>query len=131
MKGEDFKWLGRFVEEYKTDQGFDFSSINRQELIGKFGEKTAFDLRYFEIEPGGYSSRERHVHEHVIIGVRGNGILIKGDSSFNISVHDVAYISPLEKHQLRNEEKGPFGFFCIVDHKRDKPIVIKDDIISY
>ncbi len=128
MKCEDFKWSGRFVEEYKTDQGFDFRGINRQELTGKSGEKTSFDLRYFEIEPGGYSSLEKHVHEHVIIGVRGNGILIKGNSSFTISVHDIAYVSPLEEHQLRNEEKEPFGFFCIVDHKRDKPIVIKEDI---
>ena len=127
MKCKDFKWSGRFVEEYKSDQGFDFSRINRQELIGKFGEKTSFDLRYFEIGPGGYSSWEKHVHEHVIIGVRGNGILIKEDSPFNISTHDIAYVSPLEKHQLRNEGKEPFGFFCIVDHKRDKPIVIKDD----
>ncbi len=127
MKCEDFKWSGRFVEEYKTDQGFDFRGISRQELTGKSDEKTSFDLRYFEIEPGGYSSREKHVHEHVIIGVRGNGILIKGNSSFTISVHDIAYVSPLEKHQLRNEGKEPFGFFCIVDHKRDKPIVIKEE----
>ncbi|MGR3293173.1 MAG: RuBisCO large subunit C-terminal-like domain-containing protein [Candidatus Scalindua sp.] len=123
LKCEDFKWSGRFVEEYKTDNNFDFSGISRQELFGKSGEKTSFDLRYFEIEPEGYSSLEKHVHEHVIIGVRGNGVLIKEDSSFNISVHDIAYVSPLEKHQLRNEGKEPFGFFCIVDHKRDKPIV--------
>jgi Ribulose 1,5-bisphosphate carboxylase, large subunit len=125
MRCEEFKWSGRFVEEYKTDNDFDFSGISRQELIGKSGEKTSFDLRYFEIEPEGYSSLEQHVHEHVIIGVRGNGVLIKENSSFNISVHDIAYVSPLEKHQLRNNGKEPFGFFCIVDHKRDKPIVIK------
>jgi ribulose-bisphosphate carboxylase large chain len=127
LKCEDFKWSGRFVEEYKTDNNFDFSGINRQELIGKSGERTSFDLRYFEIEPKGYSSLEKHVHEHVIIGVRGNGVLIKEDSSFNISVHDIAYVSPLEKHQLRNEGKEPFGFFCIVDHMRDKPIVIRNE----
>ncbi len=127
MKFDNFTWTGRLVEEYKTDQGFDFSGINRQELIGKFGEKTSFDLRYFEIESGGYSSLEKHVHEHVIICVRGNGTLIKGSSSFNVTIHDIAYISPLEKHQLRNEGKGPFGFFCIVDHKRDKPIVIRNE----
>jgi ribulose-bisphosphate carboxylase large chain len=127
MKCENFKWSGRSVEEYKTDNDFDFSGINRQELIGKSGEKTSFDLRYFEIEPEGYSSLEKHVHEHVIIGVRGNGVLIKENSSFNIAVHDIAYVSPLEKHQLRNEGKEPFGFFCIVDHKRDKPVMISNE----
>lgn len=127
MKCENFNWSGRSVEEYKTENDFDFRGINRQELIGKSGEKTSFDLRYFEIEPNGYSSLEKHAHEHVIIGVRGKGVLIKEDSSFNISVHDIAYVSPLEKHQLRNEGKEPFGFFCIVDHKRDKPIVIRNE----
>ncbi|MBC8551074.1 MAG: hypothetical protein H8D23_15625, partial [Candidatus Brocadiales bacterium] len=125
MRCENFKWSGRFVEEYKTDNDFDFSGICRQKLIGKSGEKISFDLRYFEIEPEGYSSLEKHVHEHAIIGARGNGVLIKENSSFNISVHDIAYVSPLEKHQLRNDGKEPFGFFCIVDHKRDKPIVMK------
>ncbi len=127
MKCEDFKWSWHFVEEYKTDNDLDFNGINRQELIGKFGEKTSSDLRYFEIEPGGYSSLEKHVHEHVIIGVWGNGVLIKEDSSYNISVHDIAYVSPLKKHQLRNDEKEPFGFFCIVDHRRDKPVVIRSE----
>lgn len=127
LKCKDFKWSGRFVEEYKTDNNFDFSGISRQELIGKSGKKTSFDLRYFEIEPKGYSSLEKHVHEHVIIGVRGNGVLIKEDSSLNITIHDIAYVSPLEKHQLRNDGKEPFGFFCIVDHKRDKPTVIRSE----
>lgn len=126
MKFDNFKWSGRNIEEYKTGPGFDFSDINRQELIGKFGEKTSFDLRYFEIQPGGYSSLEKHVHEHVIIGIRGNGVLIKGESTFNISINDIAYVSPLEKHQLRNEGKVPFGFFCIVDRKRDRPIVLNN-----
>lgn len=124
LKFAGFQWSGRSIEKYKADNDLDFRGINRQELIGKFGESTAFDLRYFEIEPGGYSSLEKHVHEHVIIGVRGNGTLIKGDSSFKISVNDIAYVSPLEKHQLRNADKAPFGFFCIVDHKRDTPIII-------
>ncbi len=49
------------------------------------------------------------MREHVIIGVRGNGVLIKENSSLNISAHDIAYVSPLEKHQLRNEGKSPLG----------------------
>ena len=35
---------------------------------------------------------------------------------------DVAYVEPLEPHQLRNETDRPFGFFCIVDHERDRPM---------
>ena len=35
---------------------------------------------------------------------------------------DVAYVPPLQVHQLRNKSSEPFGFFCIVDHDRDRPI---------
>jgi ribulose-bisphosphate carboxylase large chain len=114
---------GRAIEPYKgTAAQPDYYGILRQELIGTFGEKTAFDVRYFEIEPGGNSSLEKHVHEHVIIGVRGKGTLVKQGKHFPIHVHDVAYVQPLEVHQLRNNEQEPFGFFCIVDHERDKPM---------
>ena len=119
---QNFKWSGRDVQEYKPEYDSDFKDIIRHELIGNFGESTKFDLRYFEIKPGGYSSLEKHIHEHVIIGARGRGLLLKDGKQIEIQVHDIAYVSPMEKHQLRNREHEPFGFFCIVDHHRDRPI---------
>jgi ribulose-bisphosphate carboxylase large chain len=116
-----FRWEGRSREDYKSQEEFEFRGVSRQELTGRFGEQTAFDLRYFEIEPGGYSSLEKHLHEHVIIGVRGRGVLVKEMEEFEIKVHDVAYVGRHQKHQLRNRGIEPFGFFCIVDHERDRP----------
>lgn len=118
---EDFRWQGREVQAYKPAGSDDFRGIVRQELVGPFGEETAFDLRYFEIAPGGYSSLEKHVHEHVVIGVRGIGLLEKGGREFPLRPNDIAYVRPLEAHQLRNVGDEPFGFYCIVDHKRDRP----------
>ena len=122
LKFQDFQWSGRGLREYKMEGDLDFRGVLRCELVGQFGEKTKFDLRYFEIEPEGYSSLERHVHEHVIIGVRGRGILLKGTEEIVIDVHDVAYVAPNENHQLCNRDNEPFGFFCIVDHERDRPV---------
>ncbi|TYO98914.1 ribulose-bisphosphate carboxylase large chain [Geothermobacter ehrlichii] len=116
-----YTWSDRRRQAYKAEDEADFKGVSRQELTGKFGERTAFDLRYFEIEPGGWSSREKHVHEHVIIGVRGRGLLCKQTKEIPIGINDVAYIAPLEVHQLRNPGDEPFGFYCIVDHKRDRP----------
>jgi ribulose-bisphosphate carboxylase large chain len=89
--------------------------------VGKFGERTNADLRYFEVQPGGYSSMERHLHTHLIIGARGTGVLVLGNERCELGPYDVAYVEPLEPHQLRNEGDEPFGFFCIVDHERDRP----------
>ena len=88
---------------------------------GSSGERSRTDLRYFEIEPGGHSSLEKHLHAHIVIGARGRGVLVLGSRRETLAPMDVACIGPLEAHQLRNESSEPFGFFCIVDHDRDRP----------
>ncbi|MBN1576876.1 MAG: hypothetical protein JW913_10005 [Chitinispirillaceae bacterium] len=124
LRFDEFNWDGRERTEYKPEGATDFSGMKRIELIGGSGTRTAFDLRYFEIGAGGYSSLERHLHEHVIIGVRGLGVLFKSGTCRTIRPHDIAYIGPLEPHQLRNEQETPFGFYCIVDHTRDRPVSV-------
>ncbi len=118
----DFQWQSRPSSPYKDASDDSFKGVRRIELIGKYGEKTNTDLRYFEIEPGGYSSREHHQHTHVVIGARGQGVLLIGNERMILSKDDVAWIEPQEVHQLRNETNEPFGFYCIVDHERDRPI---------
>jgi S-methyl-5-thioribulose 1-phosphate isomerase len=117
-----FRWDGRAPVAYKASDELLFRDISRTELIGNSGEQTAFDIRYFEVGPGGHSSLEKHLHTHVVIAVRGSGTLLSGDTRVPLQPFDVAYIPPLQVHQLRNESADPFGFFCIVDHDRDRPI---------
>nr|CBL42920.1 rubisco-like protein [Candidatus Magnetobacterium bavaricum] len=119
---EDFGWSGRPPRPYKDGVNLPFRYITRHELIGRYGEETRFDLRYFQIEPGGYSSLERHLHIHVVICIRGEGVFIIGGNRYTLRPFDVAYIAPMHPHQLLNESDAPFGFFCIVDHERDRPI---------
>jgi ribulose-bisphosphate carboxylase large chain len=116
----DFTWKGVKVQRYKA-QGDDWSEILRQVLIGSHGETTRFHLRYFEIKPKGYSSFETHKHEHVVIGIRGKGKVRLSRRSINIGFLDVLYITPFTPHRLYNPYDEPFGFFCIVNAKRDKP----------
>ncbi|MCC6202309.1 MAG: cupin domain-containing protein [Gammaproteobacteria bacterium] len=117
----DYSWGGRNSAAYKTNAELPFAGVRRVELIGTHGEQTAFDLRYFELEPGGHTSLERHVHTHVIIAVRGAGVLRANGGEQPLRPFDVAYVAPLDVHQLRNDSAEPFGFFCIVDHERDRP----------
>ena len=120
-----FEWSGRPSSAYKDArdlaEALAFKGVRRVELVGRFGERSRTDLRYFEVEPGGYSSLETHLHAHIVIGARGRGVLVLGSRRETLSPMDVACIGPLEPHQLRNESPEPFGFFCIVDHDRDRP----------
>jgi quercetin dioxygenase-like cupin family protein len=116
----DCRWTGVKTERYKKQDG-GWSSIARNVLIGNSNENTKFHLRYFEIAPKGYSSRERHQHEHVVICVRGKGRVLIGDRVHTIKNLDTIYLAPETVHQLSNPYDEPFGFFCIVNARRDKP----------
>ncbi|MDX1968878.1 MAG: RuBisCO large subunit C-terminal-like domain-containing protein [Planctomycetaceae bacterium] len=116
-----FRWDGRSPTAYKLNGELPFAGVSRTELVGTHGEQTAFDVRYFEIAPGGYSSREKHQHTHVILGLQGNGRLTIEGREILVSPMDLAYVPPLQVHQLHNPASEPFGFLCIVDHDRDRP----------
>jgi ribulose-bisphosphate carboxylase large chain len=115
-----FTWKGIKTEKYKQEGG-NWADIVRMILIGNHGESSKFHLRYFEIAPGGFSSLEKHRHEHVVIGLRGKGMCVAGRKKYQIAFLDTLYLKPGEPHQLRNPYKKPFGFFCIVNAKRDRP----------
>jgi len=116
----DHSWSEVAKERYKEADGC-WCGIDRNTLVGGRGENTRFQLRYFEITPGGNSSLEKHVHEHAVICVRGKGQAIAGTHAYDLNNMDVLYVSPDTPHQLLNPYDEPFGFFCIVDSERDRP----------
>lgn len=117
-------WTDRATAAYKTDQTLPHSNASRTELIGQASEDTTFNLRYFELQPGGNTSLEQHQHTHVVIGVIGQGSLQIGDNVNTLMPHDMAYIPGNTPHQLQNTTDEPFGFYCLVDRRRDKPIPV-------
>jgi len=125
----DFSWTGVLDQEYKsagsTPGGGGWANIVRRVLVGGRGESTRFHVRYFEIGPGGRSSLEHHRHEHVVICVRGEGMVKAGRSKKKLAFMDTLYIAPGTVHQLLNPFEEPFGFLCIVNSRRDRPKVIK------
>ncbi len=118
----DFHWPDRGDQRYKSTQALPFRGVRRVELVGRQGEPCHFELRYFELEPGGYTSLEKHVHTHVLIGARGRGVIALGEERMTLNPDDIAYVEPLQVHQLCNEGDQPFGFYCIVDRERDRPM---------
>lgn len=120
-----FEWAGVGMESYKADTAT-WKGVTRRELIGKRGESTKFHVRYFEIAPGGYSTLEKHIHEHVVIPMRGVGEAQAGCYIWNVGVGDVVYVGPSDPHQFRCPEgaKEPFGFLCMVNSERDKPTAV-------
>lgn len=120
----DFTWQGIKTEKYKP-KGGDWADIVRRVITGNKGESARFHFRYFEISPGGYSSFEKHGHEHVVVCIRGKGKVRTNKKMHVMSFLDTLYIAPLAPHQLSNPFNEPFGFFCIVNARRDRPKFIR------
>jgi quercetin dioxygenase-like cupin family protein len=126
-----FRW--RDVEEkaYKVavgdERGLDWRGLTRMTLASAADVPSSFELRYFEIEPGGYSSLEKHRHVHVVVALRGKGRAVVGEEVFELEPFDAIYVAPLTPHRWLNAGSDPFGFLCTVDAERDRPQPLDDD----
>ena len=120
VKGKPgFRWDGVNVHPYKED-GTHFRDITRQTLF-KGDSAMPFEFRYFEVNIGGYSTLERHVHQHLVMVIRGRGTVLVGEEVIDIDVNDVIHIPPMTFHQFHANCGEHLGFICVVCTDRDKP----------
>jgi quercetin dioxygenase-like cupin family protein len=117
--GPAFRWEGVEPSPYKDAVGAPFKAISRQTLFSD--SRLASELRYFEIQPGGYSTLERHQHMHAVMVLRGEGECLVGERIHALCAQDLVTIPPWTWHQFRAGEASPLGFLCLVNAGRDRP----------
>ncbi len=123
LREQDYRWEGAEDAAYKAE-GTHFSGVRRQTLAGAPAgqEALGFETRYFQVDPGGYTSLERHQHAHVVIVVRGHAEVILDQRVASARPLDCLYIAPWTWHQLHAVDADePLGFLCSVDRDRDRP----------
>ncbi len=112
---KNFSWENVPEKAYKSPDG-SWKGVRRYEIVkGK-----DVHLRYFEIERGGFSTLEKHEHEHIVLCIRGEGIVVFGNQFRRMKPYDVVHISSWQPHQFVSD-KETFGFICIVPANRDRP----------
>src|SRR3954471_3435858 len=83
-----FAWEGVVARPYKdepgTARGMGWRGIARATLV-----RGPFEVRYFEIAPGGFSSLEKHAHEHCVFAVRGHGRALVGGAVVELAPLDL------------------------------------------
>ncbi len=125
IRGRLFRWQGVPLRAYQAEgeTAGRFHGVSRQTLLGENADEADlnFVTRYFEVEPGGFSSLELHRHPHSVIVVRGRGRVVLGEESYELEPLDVVYVSPETVHQFRADAREPLGFLCMVDRDRDRP----------
>ncbi len=116
---EGFRWQDVPCQPYKEDGSAPFKAIARQVLFTE--SALGCELRYFEMEPGGYSSLEQHEHAHAVMILRGNGRCLLGNTVRTVKPLDLITIPSWCWHQFRASLDEPLGFLCMVNVSRDRP----------
>jgi S-methyl-1-thioxylulose 5-phosphate methylthiotransferase len=129
IKCADFRWADAPVMEYKPDPTL-FKDVTRQTVVGEgAGEESSPILaRYFEVQPGGYSTLEYHGHRHIVIVLRGRGTVRLAGETYELAPYDAVYVAPHTVHQFRAAPDEPLGFLCVVERVRDRPTPVADPI---
>jgi S-methyl-1-thioxylulose 5-phosphate methylthiotransferase len=121
-----FRWEGVAERAYKDEpgsaRGMAWRGISRHTLV-----RGSFELRYFELAAGGFSSLEKHAHEHAVVCVRGRGTALVGGEVHALRPFDLVRSGPWAPHRWVNAGAEPFGFLCTVDGERDKPAPLSDE----
>lgn len=127
IRGKDAGWTGVAAKRYKDGDG-PFLGVVRHTLLGGGASESdlTFEVRYFEVAPGGYSSLERHAHPHAVIVVKGQGRVRLGDQIEAIRPLDVVYVAGHDVHRFEAHDEEPLGFICVVDRERDRPQPVEE-----
>ena len=114
------RWEAVSMLAYKPE-GTHFQGITRQVLFGE-AEDLDCQLRYFEIEPGGHSTLEKHEHVHAVLILRGRGRVLVGEAVHALAPFDLVYVPSQTWHQFHADEEEALGFLCLVPCQRDRPV---------
>ena len=108
--------------EAKDAQGGS-SKVKVRWLITKEMGAEHFAMRFFELESGGYTPLHVHDWEHEVFILEGEGVVVCEDEEKLFRAGDAVFISPNEKHQVRNIGKNLVKLLCLIPNKKDSEIV--------
>lgn len=125
VSGRGLSWAAP-PEVYKAGEA-SFCEVNRRTLLGPpAGDELAFEVRFFEVAPGGWTSFEHHQHPHAVMVLAGSGEVRLPAGRYPIAPFDLVYVAPGETHQFRASATESLGILCVVDAERDRPVLVDE-----
>jgi len=113
----ELRWQDVPVRAYGPENS-GANRATRQVMIGNEESSPHFHLRYFAVQPGGYTSLDQHAHDHGVYILHGRARLRLEDEEHVVNAGDVVYIAGNEVHQFFTLGEEPLGFLCIVPANR-------------
>lgn len=104
------------IESNEVDmEGAKNASI--QWLITKKNGANNFALRRFVLKKGGYIPPHQHPWEHEIYILKGEGVVVAGETQKTMKEGDFAYIEPDVVHWYKNDKESEWIFLCAIPYK--------------
>src|SRR5258708_10678105 len=122
MENGELRWQGVPVRAYGPENR-SADRATRQILIGTGENSPNFHMRYFAVQPGGYTSLDQHAHDHGVCVVHGRALLRLAEEEYEIGPGDVVYISANEIHKFFALDAEAFGSLCIIPPNRYNEVV--------
>lgn len=83
-------------------------------LVSKKDGAPGFQMRLFEVAPGGRTPLHTHEWEHEVYILEGDGVLIYEGEEKPFSKGFFAFVPAGRGHSFTNTGKGTLSFICIV-----------------
>lgn len=75
-----------------------------------------FQMRVFEVQPGGSTPLHDHWWEHEVFILSGRGNMVGPDGPRPLQPEEAVFVPGGELHQFVNTGEEPFRFICCIPH---------------
>jgi quercetin dioxygenase-like cupin family protein len=100
--------------EAKVVQDEGASGVKMRLLIGSGDDAPNFNMRMFEVDPGGHTPLHTHPWEHEVYVLQGQATVRQGRQGHDIAAGQCVYVPPDEEHQFVNAGKETLKMLCLV-----------------
>lgn len=90
------------------------SNVTMRMLIGPANSAPNFNMRLFEVAPGGHTPLHSHQWEHEVYVLAGAGSVRSADREQPLAPGQCVFVPPGEQHQFHSTSDQPLKFLCLV-----------------
>ena len=90
------------------------SRVTMRVLIGPDDGAPNFNMRLFEVAPGGHTPSHQHEWEHEVYVLAGQGVVQTPAGQHAVAAGQCVFVPANETHQFRNAGDDALRFLCLV-----------------
>ena len=94
--------------------------VTIREIFTERDGTPTFQLRIFDVAPGGHTPLHQHDYEHEIFVLAGSGEVTLGEQIRQLQPGSTALIMPNLIHQFRNPGELPLRFMCLIPNRTSR-----------